>query len=130
MDSALGGGRRILVVDSDPQVRSLLRECLRVWGYEVLEADNGHGGPIAGPMQMIDGCVSYPIHGVLLDMPLSGGLAAFHTLQRQHPGIPVIVMSAVSDIQLAREAVNQGAHEYLLKPFDQELLKTKCLRIF
>jgi two-component system nitrogen regulation response regulator GlnG len=51
-------------------------------------------------------------------------------VKRQHPGIPVIVMSAVSDIQLAREAVNQGAHEYLIKPFDQELLKTKCLRIF
>jgi DNA-binding NtrC family response regulator len=63
-------------------------------------------------------------------MPLSGGLAAFHRLQRQHPGVPVIVMSNVSDIQVARQAVNQGAHEYLLKPFDQELLKTKCLRAF
>jgi len=36
----------------------------------------------------------------------------------------------VSNIQIAREAVNQGAQEYVLKPFDHELLKAKCLRVF
>ena len=126
MDSAPGGGRRILVVDNDPAVRALIRERLGFWGFEVIEAENGQTGPI----RMIDGSLPRPIHGVLLDMPLAGGLTALHRLRQQHPGIPIIVMSGVSDIQVAREAVNQGAQEYVLKPFDQELLKAKCLRVF
>lgn len=126
MDSPPGGGRRILVVDNDPHARALIRERLHRWGFEVVEAENGQ----AGPIRMLGGALPHPIHGVLLDVPVSGGLKALHSLRQQHPGIPVIVMSGVSDIQMAREAVNQGAQEYVLKPFDQELLKTKCLRVF
>jgi DNA-binding NtrC family response regulator len=126
MNSAPGGGRRILVVDSDAVVRALLRERLCVWGFEVIEAENGRSEPI----RLIYGPLTDPIHGVLLDMPLTEGLAALHHLREQHPGIPVIVMSRVSNIQAAREAVNQGAQEYVLKPFDYELLKAKCLRVF
>jgi DNA-binding NtrC family response regulator len=126
MNSAPGNGRRILVVDSDAAVRAVIRERLCVWGFEVVEAENGQSGPI----RLIRGPVPHPIHGVLLDMPLTGGLAALHHLRQQHPGIPIIVMSGVSNIQIAREAVNQGAQEYVLKPFDHELLKAKCLRVF
>jgi DNA-binding NtrC family response regulator len=126
MNSAPGDGRRILVVDSDAAARALIRERLRVWGFEVVEAENGQSGPV----RVIHGPLPRPIHGVLLDMPLTGGLAAFHHLRQQHPGIPIIVMSGVSNIQIAREAVNQGAQEYVLKPFDHELLKAKCLRVF
>jgi DNA-binding NtrC family response regulator len=126
MNSAPDGGRRILVVDSDAAVRALLRDQLRVWGFEVIEAENDRLGPI----RLIHGPLVRPIHGVLLDMPLTGGLTAFHHLRTQHPGIPIIVMSGVSNIQIAREAVNQGAQQYVLKPFDQELLKAKCLRVF
>jgi DNA-binding NtrC family response regulator len=126
MTSAPGGGRRILVVESDAAVRALIRERLCVWGFEVIEAENGQ----AGPIRMIGGPLARPIHGVLLDMPLTGGLTALHHLRQQYPGIPIIVMSGISNIQTAREAVNQGAQEYVLKPFDQELLKAKCLRVF
>jgi CheY-like chemotaxis protein len=115
MDSPPGSGRRILVVDDDPAARAIIRERLGLCGFEVVEAD---------------GACPSPIHGVLLDIPLTGGLAALHTLRQQHPGVPIIVMSHVTEIQIAREAVNQGAQEYVLKPFDQELLKTKCLRVF
>jgi CheY-like chemotaxis protein len=115
MDSAPGGGRRILVVDNDPAARAIIRERLGLCGFEIVEAD---------------GTAQPPIHGVLLDIPLTGGLAALHTLRQQHPGVPIIVMSHLTEIQIAREAVNQGAQEYVLKPFDQELLKAKCLRVF
>lgn len=126
MTSAPGGGRRILVVDSDAAVRALIRERLCVLGFEVIEAENGQ----AAPIRMVGGPLARPIHGVLFDMPLTGGLTALHHLRQQYPDIPIIVMSGVSNIQIAREAVNQGAQEYVLKPFDQELLKAKCLRVF
>jgi CheY-like chemotaxis protein len=126
MDSAPGSGRRILVVDDDPAIRALLRERLGLLGFEIVEAENGRAGPIGA----IGGSPAHPLHGVLLDMSMANGLTALHTLRRQHPNIPIIVMSRVSDIHVAREAVNQGAQEYVLKPFDQELLKAKCLRVF
>jgi two-component system chemotaxis response regulator CheY len=127
MDSAPGGGRRILVVDDDQRIRAFIRDRLSAWGFEVLEAENAKEGltPVA------DGRVP-PIDGILLDVhkPVPDGLASLHVLRRLYPGIPVVVMSDASNIQTAREAVNQGAQEYVLKPFDQELLKTKCLRVF
>jgi CheY-like chemotaxis protein len=126
MDSALGSGRRILVVDEDPAIRALLRERLRPLGFEIVEAENREVGPVVA----VDGSSARPLDGVLLDMSMPGGLTVFHTLRREHPGIPIIVMSRASDIHIAREAVNQGAQEYVLKPFDQELLKAKCLRVF
>jgi DNA-binding response OmpR family regulator len=126
MDSAPSGGRRILVVENDPLIRARIRDHLTVFGFEVVEAENGHPGAI----RTVDGSALRAIHGVLLDMSLREGLGVLYTLRQQHPGIPIIVMSDVSDIQIAREAVNQGAQEYVLKPFDQELLRTKCLRVF
>jgi two-component system, chemotaxis family, chemotaxis protein CheY len=127
MDSAPGGGRRILVVDSDQRIRAVIRDRLSAWGFEVVEAENGQDGP----MPAVDNRVPQ-IHGILLDVhkPVPDGLAPLHLLRRLHPGIPVIVMSDASNIQTAREAINQGAQEYVLKPFDHELLKMKCLRIF
>ena len=127
MDSTPGGGRRILVVDDDQRIRAFIRERLSAWGFEVLEAENGQEGLTPAD----DGRVP-PIHGILLDVhkPVPDGLAPLHVLRRLYPGIPVVVMSDASHIQTAREAVNQGAKEYVLKPFDQELLKTKCLRVF
>ena len=128
MDSTPGGGRRILVVDNDERSRAFMRERLTAWGYDVLEAENGQSGRI----RMINDSAPHPIHGALLDvyMPMPDGLASLHVLRQAHPGIPVIVMSEASNIQTAREAINQGAQEYVLKPFDHELLKMKCMRVF
>ena len=128
MEQSTPVGRRILIVDDDPQVRATICERLQAWGYEAVEADSGH----AGLMRIIFDSVRHPIHGVLLDlhMPILGGMAVLHEMSEQHPDIPVIVMSEVNEIHAAREAVKQGAREYVVKPFDPELLKTKCLRVF
>ena len=127
MDSAPGGGRRILVVDNDQRIRAFIRDRLSAWGFEVVEAENGQDGPTTAA----DDC-GPQIHGILLDVhkPVPDGLAPLHLLRQRHPGIPVIVMSDASNIQTVREAINQGAQEYVLKPFDHELLKMKCLRVF
>ena len=127
MDSAPGGGRRILVVDADHRTRAWIRDRLCAWGFEVLEAETGQEPPAVA----VNGLI-LPIDGILLDLhkPVPDGLAPLRAVQRLHPGIPVLVMSDTSNIQTVREAVNQGAQEYVLKPFDHELLKMKCLRVF
>jgi DNA-binding NtrC family response regulator len=127
MDSTQGGGRRILVVDNDQRIRAFIRDQLSAWGYEVLEAETGQEALAPALNNRVP-----QIDGILLDVPKPepDGLAPLRAVQRLHPGIPVIVMSDASNIQTAREAVNQGAQEYVLKPFDHELLKMKCLRVF
>ncbi|MGD9727190.1 MAG: response regulator [Nitrospiraceae bacterium] len=127
MDFAPGRGRRILVVDADHRTRAWIRDRLCEWGFEVLESETGQEPPAVAANGRI-----LPIDGILLDLhkTVPDGLAPFRAVQRLHPGIPVLVMSDTSNIQTAREAVNQGAQEYVLKPFDHELLKMKCLRVF
>lgn len=128
MESASGAGRCILVVDPDPALRAQLRDRLQLWGFQVVETDQSQreaGRTTSGPAALA-------IHGVLLALhePAPDGLSPLHHTRRSYPGIPVIVISDVAHIQVARQAVNLGAQEYVLKPFDQDLLKTKCLRVF
>ncbi len=51
-------------------------------------------------------------------MPGSDGLALLNVVQAQHPSLPVIIMTAHSDLDAAVNAYKEGAFEYLPKPFD------------
>ena len=51
-------------------------------------------------------------------MPGPSGLELLHAVKRQHPAVPVIVMTAYSDLESAVSAFQGGAFEYLPKPFD------------
>lgn len=51
-------------------------------------------------------------------MPGSSGLELLHTVKEKHPAVPVIVMTAYSDLESAVAAFQGGAYEYLPKPFD------------
>ena len=63
-------------------------------------------------------------------MPLLGGMAILQEMRDRHSEIPVIVTALSSEIKRLRDAVNLGAKEYLVKPFDAELFARKCRRIF
>jgi two-component system nitrogen regulation response regulator GlnG len=51
-------------------------------------------------------------------MPGASGLELLQTVKQRHPGVPVIVMTAYSDLESAVAAFHGGAYEYLPKPFD------------
>ena len=51
-------------------------------------------------------------------MPGPSGLELLQSVKRQHPEVPVIVMTAYSDLESAVAAFQGGAYEYLPKPFD------------
>lgn len=120
--------RRIVIIDDDRDVRALLCECLSALGFEVTQAENGH----TGLARIAFHTWRNSIHGILLDlhMPVLSGMAVLQELRERHTELPVIVMSDADDIGALREAIRLGAREYLLKPFDHELLKQKCLRLF
>lgn len=119
---------RILIVDDDDDARLVVCDRLLALGFDVVGEDNG----VAGLSRMADERERVGFSGMLLElqMPVLGGMAVLQEMRDRYPQIPVIVMSDASRVDKLRIAVKSGAKEYLVKPFDAELLKRKCLRVF
>mgnify|MGYP003336601698 CR=1 FL=1 len=105
---------RILIIDDEPAIGWSLREML---------ADEGHAVEVAGSVEAgLETCGRFTPDALLLDVRLPGrdGISALPELQRLVPGAPVVVMTAFGDLDTAVRAVNAGAFDYLVKPFDLE----------
>jgi len=105
---------RILVVDDEPAIGWSLRELL---------GDEGHEVEVAASIETaLETCSRFLPEAMLLDVRLPGrdGLSALPDLQALAPRARVIVMTAFGDLETAVRAVNGGAFEYLVKPFDLE----------
>ena len=120
--------RRILVIDHDNEARDSVCDHLLRLGFFVAREDNG----ISGLVRIAHEKVRAPFDGLVLelDMPVLGGMAILQEMRERHPEIPVIVTAIPGQIQRLRDAINLGAKEYLVKPFDPELFTRKCRRIF
>jgi two-component system nitrogen regulation response regulator GlnG len=107
---------KILVVDDEPDIRSLLGECLVGAGFETAEA--GDGDEAIAAVQAVRPSV------ILLDvnMPRRGGMEVLPELKRIAPDVPVIMCTARMDVPTAVRAMQLGAYDYLTKPFVLELL--------
>jgi len=105
-------GGRILVVDDEESVRWALTKALERAGYRVDLAADGPSGLAAAEDLEVD--------LVLLDVRLPGrdGLTVLGDLRRRRPDLPVIMMTAYGTLQVAVEAMKQGAYDYIGKPFD------------
>ena len=104
---------RIWVVDDDRAVRFVLATALRDAGYEVDGFDSAQSA--------LDALHSRPRPDLLFTdvrMPGEDGLALLDKLKAAHPRLPVIVMSAYTDVASAAGAFRGGAQEFLSKPFD------------
>lgn len=103
-------GKRILLVDDDPTVRESLNEVLVGEGYVVISAENGQ--------QALDLASQSSVDLVLLDlnMPVKNGWDTFEHLSREHPLVPIIIVTARAN-QLFT-ALNAGAGALLEKPMD------------
>ena len=113
--------RRVLVVDDEENLRVVLRTFLKRSGYEVEVADNGEVA-----LEMVE---SFGPDFILTDvrMPKMGGLDLLGTLKAKGNEATVIVMSAYGNVDLALEAMQAGAYDYVQKPFknDEVLLALK-----
>ena len=110
---------KILIVDDDPVVRSLLTEILRPHGFHVVETD---GGDTALAQVKAE-----PPATIILDLMMPGmtGLQALEQLKEKAPCVPVIILTAHGDIPSAVQAMRLGAYHYLTKPVrNEELVRT------
>lgn len=105
---------RILIIDDEPAIGWSLREMLR---------DEGHAVEVAASVEAgLETCARFEPEAMLLDVRLPGrdGLSALPELRSIVPDAPVVVMTAFGDLDTAVRAVNAGAFDYLVKPFDLE----------
>ena len=108
----------ILLVDDDPDLLRLISLRLTSAGYRVRTADSGETALAAL-------AVSRP-GAVITDLRMPGidGLQLFEAIHRQHPAMPVIILTAHGTIPDAVSATERGVFGFLTKPFDsQELLQ-------
>jgi two-component system response regulator AtoC len=118
--------KRILIVDDEPSIRMVLRAHLTRSGYQVTAAENG--------AEAISLLRNEDFHLVVSDlkMPIVGGMKLLSHCQELYPGLPVILITAHGTVDSAVEAIKNGAHDYVTKPFDSDELMPiieKALRI-
>jgi len=104
--------KRILIIDDDFAVRSLLRIRLENNGFVVMTAQNGWEG--------LTTLAHEEVHVVLLDYQMPGidGLTVLNFMQQFFPAVPVVMMSGSGD-ELAPQALRAGAQACLSKPFQR-----------
>ncbi|MSP60423.1 MAG: sigma-54-dependent Fis family transcriptional regulator [Myxococcales bacterium] len=113
----------ILIADDDPDVRALIEVTLRSAGYRLMLAADGAGAAAR--------LAASPVDILLCDirMPKLDGLTLFRQVHRESPETDVILMSAFGDISEAVAAVQEGASDYVTKPFDPLLLALRVRRL-
>jgi len=115
---------RALVVDDSRSMRSIILKQLKELGFEVYEAENGHEA-----MSRLHDVKN--IHLVLLDwnMPEMDGLEVLSLIRAEPAYKEVRVMMVTTESEMSRvaTALEAGASEYLMKPFDREALLEKLI---
>ena len=102
--------QRVLVVDDEPQIRRALRLVLRANGYDVAEVGTGEGA--------LDALVIQPFDLMILDLMLPDvdGVEVCRRL-REWSRLPVVVLSAHGEEEVKVRALDEGADDYVTKPF-------------
>ncbi|MDL2313641.1 sigma-54 dependent transcriptional regulator [Desulfovibrio sp. OttesenSCG-928-C14] len=108
---------KLLAVDDDIGHLNTLDTLLSDWGYSTSLAASGE--------KAIELCRARPFDLVLMDMRMPGlsGLETLKEIKKYNPAIPVLIMTAYSDVGNAVEAIKAGAYDYLSKPLNFDELK-------
>ncbi|HEB79848.1 MAG TPA: response regulator [Rhodospirillales bacterium] len=114
-----------LIVDDSKVIRMVARKILQELEFETIEAADGK---IA-----LEACQSKMPEAVLLDwnMPVMSGIEFLREM-RALPGgdAPVVVFCTTeNDIEHIQEAIEAGANEYIMKPFDSEIIQVKFAQV-
>ncbi|HEY7650294.1 MAG TPA: sigma-54 dependent transcriptional regulator [Methylomirabilota bacterium] len=113
---------RILIADDEDSLRWVLEKGLRQVGYEVTAVADGEAAVRASEAE--------PFDLIFLDVRMPGldGLAALERLRENRPDACVVVMTAHGTMDTAIKAMQQGAYDYLTKPFDLDEVLLLCER--
>ncbi len=107
----------ILVVDDDQSHRTILLALINGWGYAATGADDG--------TKAVALAKERPFDLIVMDvrMAVMGGIEALTAIKAYNPAIPILIMTAYSNVESAVEAIKAGAYDYLTKPLDFDVLR-------
>jgi len=123
---ALTGNGRVLVVDDEASVRTVIRMTLEKAGYDVLEAENGEEAIEAintGENPLVLDCVICDLR-----MPKINGIDVITYFQKEYSHVPLIVLTGYPDTNMAVSFMRHGVMDYLVKPVEAERLKATVAR--
>jgi len=114
-----------LIVDDSRVVRKVASRIAHDLGFEVLEAENG--------LLACEACEKSMPDAIILDwnMPIMSGIEFLEKLrQMDNGGIPKVVFCTTeNDLDHIQRAMNAGADEYIMKPFDSEIIESKFIQV-
>lgn len=114
-----------LIVDDSKVVRMVARKILEGLNFAIFEAENGQ--------LALDACQRQMPDVVLLDwnMPVLDGLGFLKALRARAGGDRPVVVFCTTENELSRiqEAIVAGANEYIMKPFDRDIIETKFAQV-
>ena len=122
---------KMLIVDDDSGMRLTLEGIIEDEGYEVVSAADGY--------QALELAKQTPFALVFMDirMPGMNGVDTYREIKKVNPGSVVVMMTGFSVEGLVKDALDEGAHAVIYKPFSmdqindivQKVLKTTCILI-
>ena len=114
-----------LIVDDSKVIRMVARKMLEDLNFEIEEAENGQ--------KALDACLRKMPDAILLDwnMPVMSGIDFLKELRKASGGdSPIVVFCTTeNDMKHIQEAMGAGANEYIMKPFDSEIIQTKFAQV-
>lgn len=117
--------KRCLIVDDSKVIRMVARKILQELGFETDEAADGQ--------LAVEACERVMPDAVLLDwnMPVMSGIEFLRELRKMPGGdAPIVVFCTTeNDISHIQEAIESGANEYIMKPFDSEIIQSKFSQV-
>lgn len=114
-----------LVVDDSRVVRKVARRILEDLSFEIEEAEDGKVA--------FDACERKMPDAILLDwnMPVMNGIDFLRKLRQMNGGeLPIVIFCTTeNDMKHIQEAVEAGANEYIMKPFDADIIQSKFAQV-
>lgn len=114
---------KILAVEDDEFIRKLIIKYLSTYGFQMLEAKNGK--------EALEICENEFIDLVITDvmMPQIDGIELTKILRKNHPDMPILMLTALETIFDKEKGFSSGTDDYLVKPIDMKelLLRVKAL---
>lgn len=111
---------RVLVIDDEEEIRSIVKHHLTKAGYEVIEAENGE----EAIKKINEGDNPLEVDCAICDirMPKVNGIEAINYFKKEYPTLPLIVITGFPDTDRAVELLNKGLKDYIVKPVEKKRL--------
>ena len=114
---------KVLIVEDDRELREALCTTLQLAGMEFVEADCAEVALIQLERHKVDIVVSD------VNMPGMDGHALLGHIKQKYPDLPMMLITAFGQVKLAVEAMQNGASDYLVKPFEPKILIQSIIKI-